>query len=86
MVKLGGIIENAKKIFTKKTGAEMAFLSLGDEKGITIECVVFPKIYEQYKNLLIADSVILIEGRLDQKNDKPVIITDRIYPAKNLLN
>jgi DNA polymerase-3 subunit alpha len=84
MVKIGGILENTKKIFTKKSGAEMAFLSLGDEKGITIECVVFPKIFEMYRNLLISDNVIVVEGRLDQKNDKPVIITDRILSAKSL--
>ena len=83
-VKVGGILENTKKIFTKKSGAEMAFLSLGDEKGITIECVVFPKIFEMYRNLLISDNVIVVEGRLDQKNDKPVIITDRILSAKSL--
>ncbi|MBI4084671.1 MAG: DNA polymerase III subunit alpha [Candidatus Levybacteria bacterium] len=81
IVKVGGIIEGAKKIFTKKTNSEMAFLSIGDERGFTIECVVFPRVFEQYRNLLVSDSVIVIEGRLDYKNDKPVIIADKILPA-----
>lgn len=85
-VKIGGIIENSKKIFTKKTGAEMAFLSLGDEKGVTIECVIFPKIFEEFRGLLTADSVVVVEGRLDLKNDKPVIIADKITSAKYLIN
>lgn len=83
MVKTGGIIETARKIFTRKTNAEMAFISIGDEKGITIECVIFPRVFEQYKSLLINDNVIVVEGRLDLKDERPVIIADKIYPAKN---
>ncbi|MBI4096817.1 MAG: DNA polymerase III subunit alpha [Candidatus Levybacteria bacterium] len=84
VVKVGGIIEAAKKIFTKKSNSEMAFISLGDEKGITIECVVFPKTFEQYRSLLVNDRVIVIEGKIDYKNDKPVIIADKIYEASSL--
>lgn len=84
-VKIGGIIETFRKILTKKTQAEMAFLSLGDEKGVTVECVIFPRIFEQYKSLLITDTVIIIEGKLDMKDDRPVIIAERIYNAKSLI-
>ncbi len=84
LVKVGGIIETARKIFTKKTNAQMAFISIGDEKGITIECVVFPRVFEQYKDLLVNDYVVLIEGRLDMKDERPIIIADKIYSAKNL--
>jgi DNA polymerase III subunit alpha len=78
VIKTGGIIESIKKIFTKKTGAEMAFLTIGDEKGITIECIVFPKIYEVYKNYIIKDSLIVVDGKLDTKNDRPIIIVEKI--------
>jgi DNA polymerase III subunit alpha len=83
-VKIGGIIETSRKIFTKKTNAEMAFIALANERGASIECVVFPRVYEQYKELLFTDNAIVIEGRLDTKNDKTVIISDRIIPAKTL--
>lgn len=82
IVKVGGIVETARKILTKKTNSEMAFISISNEKGNTVECVVFPKVFDQYKSLLISDNVIVIEGRLDTKNDKPVIISERIYSAK----
>lgn len=78
LVTLGGIIEVYRKIVTKKTNAEMAFFSLGDEKGVLIECVVFPKTYEQYKSLLIQDTVVIIEGKIDSKDDQPVIIAQKI--------
>lgn len=84
IVKIGGIIETSRRILTKKTQAEMAFISIGDEKGVTIECVIFPRVFEQYKSLLINDTVVVIEGRLDMKDDRPVIIADRIYSARSL--
>ena len=42
----------------------MAFVSIANERGIAIECVVFPKIFTQYKDLLIKDTVVLIDGRV----------------------
>jgi len=77
-IKIGGLIENSKRIFTKKSNAEMAFVNIANEHGTIIECVVFPKTFSQFKELLIQDSVIIAEGRLDTKNDKPTIIIDKI--------
>lgn len=77
-VTVGGIVDMVKRIFTKKTQSEMAFVGLSDEKGLAIECIVFPKVYEMYRDLLIQDTVLIFEGKLDQKNDKPVIIVNTI--------
>ncbi|HEX8965466.1 MAG TPA: DNA polymerase III subunit alpha [Patescibacteria group bacterium] len=78
IVKIGGFVETVKKIFTKKSNAEMAFVSLGDEKGQSVECIIFPRVFEQYKEMLIKDTVVMIEGKLDRKNDKPVILVQII--------
>jgi len=78
IVKIGGIVETNRKIFTKKTGAEMAFINIADENGVTIECVVFPKVFEKYKSFISIDSCVLIEGKLDTKNDRPVILAEKI--------
>ncbi|MEN9407382.1 MAG: hypothetical protein RLZZ455_598 [Candidatus Parcubacteria bacterium] len=80
-VKIGGIIETAKRIFTKKSNAEMAFIQLSDDKGIGVECVIFPRVFEEHKSLLIQDTVILIHGKLSIKEDRPVIIAERIQSA-----
>lgn len=82
LVRVGGIIESAKRIFTKRTNSEMAFLTLSNERGVSIESIVFPKIFDRYKHLLIHDQVILVEGKLDTKNDKPTVIAEKIYPMK----
>jgi DNA polymerase III subunit alpha len=83
-VKISGIIETSRKIVTRKSNAQMAFVTVGDEKGITIECVVFPKVFEQFKNLLVNDNVVIVEGRLDFKDDRPVIIVDRLSDASSI--
>ena len=77
-VKIGGIIETLRRIFTKKSNSEMAFVTVSNEKGQQIEIVVFPKIFERYKSILYKDSVVLIDGKVDSKNEKPVIIADII--------
>ncbi len=81
-VTVGGIIETMRKIFTKKTGAEMAFITIADEKGVTIEIVVFPKIYERSKSLLATDGLVIVEGKIDTKNDRPVILAEKISTLK----
>jgi DNA polymerase-3 subunit alpha len=75
---IGGIVETIKRIFTKKSNSEMAFISISNERGVSIECIVFPKIFEQYKFLLTKDSVIIINGKIDTKNDKPIVIVEKI--------
>ncbi len=81
-VTIGGIIETTRRIFTKKNGNEMAFITIGNEKGIVIECVVFPKVFEQYKHLLNRDTVVVIDGKIDMNNDKSVIIAEKISPTR----
>ena len=77
-VTIGGLIENIRRIFTKKNGSEMAFVTISDEKGILAECIVFPRIFEMYKTILSKDSVIVVSGKIDTKNDKPIIIAEKI--------
>ena len=75
---VGGIIETIRRIFTKKSNKEMAFLTIGNENGTLIECVIFPKVFDMYKTILTKETVILITGKIDSKNDKPVIIAEKI--------
>lgn len=84
-VKIGGIIDTVKRIFTKKTGAEMAFLSLTDEKGTVVEVVIFPKSFDMFKNLLIKDTVIIVSGKLDKRDDKTTILADSVTSVDTML-
>lgn len=82
-VKIGGIIDGVRKILTKKTNSEMAFVTIVDEKGVSAECVIFPKIYEMYKTSIRKDTVVVLEGKIDSNNDKPIIIVEKIYSTNN---
>jgi DNA polymerase-3 subunit alpha len=76
-VKIGGVVSEVKKVITKKSGAEMAFIKVFDGSK-QIECVVFPKTYIEYKEYLIKEEVVLIAGKFDYKEDEPSVIVDTI--------
>ena len=57
---IGGIIEEAKPIITKKND-QMMFVRLADLTG-TIEVVVFPRVFEEFKKFLVAEKCVAIRG------------------------
>ena len=49
----------------------------------TLEIIVFPKIYERVKSLLVQDTIVLVEGRISQKEEEAAkIICDAVKPLK----
>lgn len=77
-IKVGGILSMVKKILTRHSNSEMAFVTLEDNIGYTIECVVFPKIFDAFKYNLVKDTIVVVEGKLNFKDDRPVIIVDSL--------
>lgn len=82
-IKVGGILSMVKKIFTRKSNSEMAFVTLEDNVGYSVECVVFPKIFDSFKFFLVKDSILVVEGKLDFKDDRPVIIVNSFERLQN---
>ena len=39
---------------------------------------IFPKIFDSYKTVLTKENVVLIHGKIDSKNERPVIIVEKI--------
>jgi DNA polymerase III subunit alpha len=76
-VTVGGVIYEVKKVFTKKTGAEMAFVRIFDGAG-EIDCVVFPKTFEEQKAFLEKEKVVLIKGKIDKREDAFSLVVDDI--------
>jgi DNA polymerase-3 subunit alpha len=76
-VNLGGIIVNVKKILTKAGNNEMAFVRLEDFSG-TIECVVFPKVYARSMDKWVQDTVVMLSGKIDEKDDRMTILVDDV--------
>jgi len=71
-VTIGGMVTSIKKI-TTKNGKEMGFLNLETFEG-TIELIAFAEIYEKFKDILIADAMILVHGKLN-RDDRGAKIT-----------
>lgn len=72
---IGGIITQMKKIITKSTSSEMAFVKL-DDFTATVELVVFPKVFAITKELWEIDRPILVKGRVSEKDERLAFIVD----------
>ena len=76
-VRIAGTVQ---KITVKTTRREerMAFVSLVD-KYAEIECVVFPKVYNETSYLLLEDNAIMVLGTISLREDElPKVLVDKI--------
>ncbi len=76
-VVIGGVVSEMKKIITKKSAAEMAFIKLSDLTG-EIEAVVFPKTFETVKHRLAKDKVVIAHCKIDKRDDQLSVIVDEL--------
>lgn len=76
-IRIAGLLKNKKTMITK-TNKVMAFASLEDLFG-TIELIIFPKTYSQYKNLIEDGKVLAIMGHISSSDvEDPKIIVDSL--------
>ena len=71
-VKFVGIITKIKKKFTK-TNKIMAFVTVEDLYG-SCEVVVFESCYNNCSNILLEESIVVIDGRVSMKEDADISI------------
>ncbi|MGH2736084.1 MAG: DNA polymerase III subunit alpha [Actinomycetota bacterium] len=64
VVTLAGLVAGVRKRVTK-AGAIMVLLDFEDVSGGVVEVVVFARTAEQYSQLIRADAILLIKGRVD---------------------
>ena len=77
-VVFGGIISNVHKIFSKSTNLPMAIIKIEDHYG-TVDVMIFNKLYEQIKEKLVEDNMVVISGRVSiREGDNPIIIADKV--------
>nr|MDE5778842.1 DNA polymerase III subunit alpha [Lachnospiraceae bacterium] len=82
MYTLGGMIAT-KTVKLTKTNQNMAFLTLEDLLG-SIEVIVFPKKYEEYRNILDQDAKLFIYGRAQISEDAGKLILEKAIPFANV--
>jgi hypothetical protein len=76
MVTMGGFIAGLRLIPTKK-GDLMVAVELEDLGG-TVEVIVFPRTYQQHRELLKEDAVVLVQGKVDTRDDQPKLLCESV--------
>src|SRR5260370_16827654 len=86
-VRYGGVIKALRPIVTK-TGKPMAFIQLEDLTA-TIEVIVFTRLFEESRALLLSDNIVIVRGKVDarsaagedeERGEVPKLIADDIMP------
>ena len=82
-VTIGGMAVQIQKKFTR-TNKIMAFLTIEDLLG-SVEVIVFPKTYDEYRLLLDEDARLFIDGRVQTEDDKPgKVIAEKIRKFEDI--
>jgi DNA polymerase-3 subunit alpha len=74
-VVMAGLLTGVRRIVTRNK-AQMAVLTVEDLHG-TIEVVVFPRVYERSLELWREDAILVLEGKVDTRSERPQIVLDR---------
>jgi len=76
LVRIGGVISSMKKIITK-SGKPMLFVGLEDQTS-KIEVIAFPRVIERYPASFQLNKVVLVLGKIDNRDGMPKMICDQI--------
>lgn len=79
---IAGIVENVR-VQTTKRGDNMAFVTIEDLYG-TMEIVVFPREYNNYRELLVNNSKLLVRGNASLSDRGGNLITSEIYTLDDI--
>ena len=75
-VTLGGIIQSTRRVITR-AGSTMLVVQLEDLQG-TLEVVVFPKVFTDTVNAWTEDSVVLVSGRVDHRDEEAKLLCETV--------
>ncbi len=81
-VKMIGLIEEVKKIRTKK-GEQMAFAQLQDEYGL-VSITLFPQVFQLVQEFLQEDEILYIEGTVERRFGKPQVKVKHAQTTKKI--
>ena len=82
-VKIVGLIAKIKNTTTRAKQEKMAILKLEDLNG-SVELLVFPRSYQKISRYIQPNSVVLVKGTLNLKEDTPKIIVNDLFPFEEI--
>ncbi|HSX48910.1 MAG TPA: DNA polymerase III subunit alpha [Candidatus Saccharimonadales bacterium] len=83
IVKVAGVLSDIRVVVTKKTQAQMAFATIGDETG-NVRVVIFPKIFKDNQKLLTEMTPLLVTGKLDVRDDEVNLLVESIDTKESI--
>ncbi|MGE5279216.1 MAG: DNA polymerase III subunit alpha, partial [Deltaproteobacteria bacterium] len=78
-VRIVALITKIKPTVTRAKGEKMAILRVEDLTG-SLEVLVFPNTYKEVSRSLVANNVVLIQGRLSLREESPKILAGNVTP------
>lgn len=79
-LKIGGTFTQVREFITKK-GDKMAFASLED-KDCQIDVIIFPRTYEEFKEIIVVDKIVTVDGRVSALDKDGNISTPKILASE----
>jgi len=77
-----GIITNVKNV-TDRKGRPFAFLQIEDLSG-NIEVIAFSDVYDRHMGLIQADTIVMVDGQINRRDEQPKIIAKSMERVENL--
>jgi DNA polymerase-3 subunit alpha len=75
-VTVAGMVNSVRQILTKK-GDPMAFAQIEDLQG-TVELVIFPRLWEDTRDLWVPERVLVVRGRVSVRGREPSILVESV--------
>ncbi len=73
----GGIINKIRHVKTRKRSRDMCFGTFEDQTG-PIRFVIFPRTYEKYKHLIKEEQVVLLKGKVNEREGELNLIVEKL--------
>jgi len=84
--KFGGMLSKVRTILTKNKQEPMAFARLEDDSG-AIDVVIFPRTYQEAKELVHDDAVVLAQAKVDERDGEIQLLVEKLSaPSSTQLN
>jgi DNA polymerase III subunit alpha len=78
-VKIVGLIAKIKQTTTRAKQEKMAILKIEDLEGV-VEGLVFPRAYQKVSRYIQPNTVVMIRGTLNLREDTPKILINDLFP------
>ncbi len=82
-IKLVGLISKVKQTTTRAKQEKMAILKVEDLDGV-VEALVFPRTFQKVSRYIQPNTVVLIRGIINLKEDTPKILVNDMFPVDEI--